>query len=429
MVSKIIKLVNNTKAIFKLDDTPTTNSPNLVTSGGVKEALNNKQDKPLIVSGPALGYNKMTLGDAKRIAAANKNGCNCYYKSSPTSSEVYKLLGAGSNSYPWYYLYFFVQAGTYQTNGDIEILRFTYDRTSTASDDTLITGETLRTSSSFLKLDAMGLSTSPVIANTGDDEYTLFNSLSSYESWLADGLDMFKMKVNSLYAALAENINKPVLLVDANNDLLILKATSMQNIRVRAQKYAYSPPIVLEGVSFDQNNQWRTYYSDVDLFAPENVKVYTVGSGYALGEEVPVTEIDYIPANVGVLLYSAKVMSTVSTKAYTGETGVFTSALVGSIEPMVLPAYEDYVLYEDTFLLAQAGTLPAHRCYLPKPSGSTKMRMSIDAPSSVFILEGNSDGLCYAKATVSNTDTGNIIPVTIDTDLRTLILSSQGDAK
>ena len=125
---------------------------------------------------------------------------------------------------------------------------------------------------------------------------------------------------------------------------------------------------ILHGVVFDANHRWATYYGAYNLEAPENVEVYTVGADYALGEEVPVTKIDYIPANVGVLLYCPNDMVDITTPLYTGQTSTYTSALVGSVEPMTLAAYENYVLYNDVFLLAQAGTLPAHRCYLPKPA-------------------------------------------------------------
>lgn len=39
MLPKIIKLINNTKAIFKIDSEPTKGSNNLVTSGGVYDSV------------------------------------------------------------------------------------------------------------------------------------------------------------------------------------------------------------------------------------------------------------------------------------------------------------------------------------------------------------------------------------------------------
>lgn len=41
MLPKIQKFINNTKAIFKIDKLPKKGSNNLVTSGGIAEALDN----------------------------------------------------------------------------------------------------------------------------------------------------------------------------------------------------------------------------------------------------------------------------------------------------------------------------------------------------------------------------------------------------
>ena len=158
---------------------------------------------------------------------------------------------------------------------------------------------------------------------------------------------------------------------------------------------------ILHGVLFDANHRWATYYGNYNLTAPEGVEVYTVGADYALGEEVPVTKITYIPAKVGVLLYCPNDMSDITTPLYTGTTGTYTSALVGSVEPMNLAAYENYVLYNDTFLLAQAGTLPAHRCYLPKPAGNSKMRLTLNRPGDggvITAIEGiDADNVANVK--------------------------------
>lgn len=49
MLPKIIKLINNTKAIFKIDSEPTKGSNNLVTSGGVYGALKSNCGSAVIV--------------------------------------------------------------------------------------------------------------------------------------------------------------------------------------------------------------------------------------------------------------------------------------------------------------------------------------------------------------------------------------------
>lgn len=140
---------------------------------------------------------------------------------------------------------------------------------------------------------------------------------------------------------------------------------------------------ILHGVLFDANHRWATYFGAYNLVAPTGVEVYVVGADYALGNEVPVTKINYIPENKGVLLYCPNDMSDITTPLVAEEdleSDIPATALVGSVEPMTLAAYENYVLYNDVFLLAEAGTLPAHRCYLPKPAGNSKMRLTLNRP-------------------------------------------------
>lgn len=139
---------------------------------------------------------------------------------------------------------------------------------------------------------------------------------------------------------------------------------------------------ILHGVMFDSdaNRHWATYFGNYNLTAPEGVEVYTVGADYALGEEVPVTKITYIPAKVGVLLYYAGDMVDITTPECEPDGTTYTSALVGSVEPMTLAAFENYILYNDIFVLGEGGTLPAHRCYLPKPADGSKMRLMLNRP-------------------------------------------------
>lgn len=52
MLPKIIKLINNTKAIFKIDSEPTKGSNNLVTSGSIYKALKSSCNSATIVLNP-----------------------------------------------------------------------------------------------------------------------------------------------------------------------------------------------------------------------------------------------------------------------------------------------------------------------------------------------------------------------------------------
>ena len=119
----------------------------------------------------------------------------------------------------------------------------------------------------------------------------------------------------------------------------------------------------LEGVAFTSERKWATYYNERDLALPQGMKAYVVDA--INGDATEITEIPYIPAGVGVLLYSETAGENFTTVAYTGETGTYTSKLVGSNEAQEIAAGAGYVLYNNYFILSEGGTVAAHRCYLP----------------------------------------------------------------
>ncbi len=157
----------------------------------------------------------------------------------------------------------------------------------------------------------------------------------------------------------------------------------------------------LEGVTFTADRQWATYYNGTkNLALPEGVKAYVVNS--VINDAVDITEIDYIPAGVGVLLYSDKAAEQVMTTAYTGETGIYTSKLVGSDEAQAITA--GYVLYNNNFIRSEAGTVAAHRCYLPatQVAGAPrilKIGYDGDVPTAIetLIAEGNVAKVMYVN--------------------------------
>lgn len=123
----------------------------------------------------------------------------------------------------------------------------------------------------------------------------------------------------------------------------------------------------LHGVRFDANNHWATYYGDHCLNIPDGVQGYVVTG--VTDNEVQLqllTDEDgppFIPWKVGVLLYSETPMDEVITVESSRASWDYTSILKGSTEDMEMTS--GYVLYGDKFIRARAGTLPAHRCYLP----------------------------------------------------------------
>ena len=156
----------------------------------------------------------------------------------------------------------------------------------------------------------------------------------------------------------------------------------------------------LEGVTFTANRQWATYYNGIkNLALPQGVKAYIVNS--VINDAVDITEIGYIPAGVGVLLYSENVADQVMTTAYTGETSSYTSLLVGSDEAQSITA--GYVLYNNNFIRSEAGTVAAHRCYLPatQVAGAPRLlKIGLgDVPTAIesIIAQGNVAGIKYVN--------------------------------
>lgn len=122
-------------------------------------------------------------------------------------------------------------------------------------------------------------------------------------------------------------------------------------------------PVLLEGVVFAEGRNWATWYGDQDLALPEGVTAYIV-TGIS-GDKATVEPLSYIPANVGVLLYSETADETVEAMPYEPDAP---AAITGNLLVGVAQAQEvsnAYVLYNNEFVLIQDGTqVAAHRCYL-----------------------------------------------------------------
>lgn len=165
--------------------------------------------------------------------------------------------------------------------------------------------------------------------------------------------------------------------------------------------------VVLEGVAFTANSQWATYYNSArNLTLPEGVTAYVVTG--VQGNNVAIEPVTYIPAGVGVLLYSEDAAEQLSSTLYTGETSTHTSLLVGSDEDQNIT--EGYVLYNNTFYRSEEGTLEAHRCYLPmtQVAGAPRMLMigASDVPTAIesIIAQGNVAGIKYVNLSGMTSD-------------------------
>lgn len=186
--------------------------------------------------------------------------------------------------------------------------------------------------------------------------------------------------------------NQTVVVTD--NKFVMPAADVTVNVSFKAIEYE------LEGVTFTADRQWATYYNGTkNLALPQGVKAYIVNS--VINDAVDITEIGYIPAGVGVLLYSENVANQVMTIAYTGETGSYTSLLVGSDEAQTIT--EGYVLYNNNFIRSEAGTVAAHRCYLPatQVAGAPRiLKIGLgDVPTAIesIIAQGNVAGIKYVN--------------------------------
>lgn len=135
---------------------------------------------------------------------------------------------------------------------------------------------------------------------------------------------------------------------------------------VKVYTINYTSPVVevtLDGVMFSNDRQWATWYGDKDLVLPENVTANVVTAINNNTVEID-NKVDYLPANVGLLLYSKTPASNITTQLYTGAKKQYTSKLQGSTNEQAVS--NAYVLYNNQFILGQDGTtLAAHRCYLP----------------------------------------------------------------
>lgn len=159
--------------------------------------------------------------------------------------------------------------------------------------------------------------------------------------------------------------------------------------------------VELEGVAFTADRHWATYYNGTqDLELPEGVKAYVVDD--VVNDATAITEIAYIPAGVGVLLYSDVEGENLMTNIYSGITSTFESLLVGSDEGQAIT--NGYVLYNDTFIRSKEGTVAAHRCYLPMtevPAGAPAiLKIGVSGlPTAIqdIIAEGNVAGIKYVN--------------------------------
>ena len=137
---------------------------------------------------------------------------------------------------------------------------------------------------------------------------------------------------------------------------------------------------------------YATYYAAEDLALPTGLEAYiitAVGGGSATA-----TQIDYIPANTGIILYSTAAGTYSGTRAYagTGSASLTGNKLAGGTTATAISA-GDYILYNNEFVQSSAdGDIPANRAYLPAAQYSAAKSLRI-----VF-ADGTATAIDAAKA-------------------------------
>ena len=115
---------------------------------------------------------------------------------------------------------------------------------------------------------------------------------------------------------------------------------------------------------------WATFYSDTDISLPQGINAYVVNDINDDGVEV--SPVQYIPANVGVLLSGAEELNEFLSSSHERlrageETPLASSILVGSNEAQVVN--DGYVLHNNMFVLAPTDTpIEPSSCYIPVTS-------------------------------------------------------------
>lgn len=149
----------------------------------------------------------------------------------------------------------------------------------------------------------------------------------------------------------------------------------------KATNFTITRELIISGA----DNRY-TYYASENLTLPSGITAWTyTGINWTTGEMTP-TQINYIPANVPVILYrsEASINGTYNLTAHAGGTpatptkyyrGTATAKNIDELKTEINSESSEtaeyiYVLRGENFVRATSGTLPAKHCYFYKPSGT-----------------------------------------------------------
>jgi len=128
--------------------------------------------------------------------------------------------------------------------------------------------------------------------------------------------------------------------------------------------------VEMTGVNFGDNNHYDTFVGAVDMMVPSVLKAYII-TGIS-GSDLVLSEVSTIPAGVPVLVYSEALTGDDFRTAGATEVGQAPTSLlkVAPAEGKEVALGDVYLLYNDVFYYAQAGTIPAGGIYLQPESAS-----------------------------------------------------------
>lgn len=152
-------------------------------------------------------------------------------------------------------------------------------------------------------------------------------------------------------------------------------------------------------VAFVGTNLWASYYATENLAVPEGLTAYIVSGVNGTSGVVTVQQVDYIPADNGVLLQREANGAADGYVAapYDGTTSTFINLLQGSASEVAVSSLASspvYVLYNDKFKRATSGTIPARRAFLPlavAPAGAPQLM-------TLSVIDGISTGISTLAA-------------------------------
>lgn len=247
-----------------------------------------------------------------------------------------------------------------------------------------------------VKVTGQGIYTGEATTTFEIEKAELSDLVVNIESWAADGEpnapsvegNLGQGAVTYTYSADGESYTSTVPTAVGQ---YIVKATIAETQNYLSGEAENEFSIYRELNMFVAGQEWATYYTSENLSCPNGLIVYIVTARE--GNTLTAEELQYIPANVPVLLQNAKfVEGPFTAEAYMGEPiSVETNLLRGvatATDVTSLSASNDnddiYVLYNGEFVKSTSGTIPANRAYLPiaKEQG---------APARLSIAFGNEE--------------------------------------